>query len=235
MQVIEFINTRDILVKFENGYFKRTIWDSFVKGEVKNPYDKTIYGVGYLGEGKYKSALNGSKTIQYNTWQNMLERCYNSKFHTKRPSYRGCTVIDVWHNFQNFAAWFDENYYEVEGQKMHLDKDILIKGNKLYSPDTCVFVPKRMNVLFVKNDSTRGNFPIGVTYNKKLDKYIGKCSVGGGEKPKHLGCHSTIEEAFQEYKTFKEKLIKQIAEEYKDGIPEKLYSALLSYEIEIND
>lgn len=121
---------------------------------------------------------------------------------------------------------------------MCLDKDILIKNNKIYSPNTCIFVPQRINNLFTKTNKNRGNLPIGVSYYLNYNQYTATCSIiKENERKGHktLGYFNTIEEAFNAYKNFKEKYIKQIANEYKDYIPIKLYNALLNYQVEITD
>ena len=163
-----------------------------------------------------------------------MQRSYNPKVIEKRPTYEGCRVHESWHNFQTFSEWYHENYYKIEGQRMELDKDILCKGNKIYSPSTCVFVPKIINTLFIKCDNSRGDLPLGVSYdNSVTKKYIVCCSVN--KKNRHLGYYDTPEEAFRVYKNFKEQYIKEVAEEYKSRIPSKLYNAMINYKIEIND
>jgi len=117
---------------------------------------------------------------------------------------------------------------------MCLDKDILYKGNKIYSHDTCVFVPQSINLLFTKSDRVRGDLPIGVTYRKRSRKFEVKC-CDGTKKRIFLGSYNTPEEGFQAYKKYKEKLIKQIANKYIDQIPNKLYNALITYTVEIDD
>ena len=97
----------------------------------------------------------------------MLTRCYSDKYKKKKPTYEDCKVYEELLNFQNFAKWDSENYYEIEGETMCLDKDILVKHNKIYSPETCVYVPNTINVLFTKSDKIRGNTPIGVNEQKK--------------------------------------------------------------------
>ena len=167
----------------------------------------------------------------------MLMRCYYDKYQKKHPTYKGCTVCEEWHNYSNFKNWYDENYYEIEGEQMALDKDILVKGNKTYSPNTCVFVPQNINTLFIKRNKARGKYPIGITFNKDANKFIAKCNTFYNVKKqqKYLGLYNTIEDAFNAYKKFKETEIKQIADEYKDKIPNKLYEAMYNYEVEITD
>ena len=120
---------------------------------------------------------------------------------------------------------------------MCLDKDILYKGNKVYSRDTCIFVPQRINKLFTKCNKSRGNSPIGTTPNSS-GNYIAQCNDGYG-KNIYLGSYSTEEQAFQVYKECKEKVIKKTIDSYEGRIPEPYYSrlkeAMYNYEVEIDD
>ena len=135
------------------------------------------------------------------------------------------------------AKWIDENYYEVPGEKMCLDKDIVYKGNKVYSRETCIFVPQRINKLFVKSDKARGDNPIGTTPNL-CGNYIVRCGNGYG-KYIYLGTYHTEEEAFRVYKQYKEKVIKEVIDSYEGIIPELYYSklktAMYNYKVEIDD
>jgi hypothetical protein len=130
----------------------QTWYNVFRKGELKELSKGKICGVGYLGEGEYKSRENGSKTRAYSMWYSMIRRCYSYRNETGKgeSSYYNCEVCEEWHNFQNFAKWFNENYYEVHGELMTLDKDILVHNNKIYSPQTCLIVPNSINCLFIK-------------------------------------------------------------------------------------
>ena len=239
MTIVEYNGVRDIIVEFENGCKVKAQYNQFKKGNIKNPYNKTLYNIGYIGEGSYNTKFGSKHTIQYDCWKNMMNRCYDEKSLKNNPTYKDCKVCEEWHNFQNFAKWFDENYYEINSQTMHLDKDILQKGNKIYSPETCVFVPQRINKLFTKSNATRGDLPIGVIYRKDKNKntFQSQCSIYDKDKykPKHLGYYNTPEEAFYKYKEFKENYIKEVAEEYKDVIPVKLYEAMINYVVEITD
>ena len=237
MKIIKYNNALDIMVEFQDKYkFKiNATYRWFKEGLIKNPYDRNTYGIGYLGEGKYNK--KDYKKI-YNTWTDMLRRCYEPYFINKNLAYINCFVCDEWHNFQNFAEWYEGDYYEVNNQRMCLDKDILVKGNKIYSPSTCLIVPQVINQLFVKT-RIKNDLPIGVGLfdNKKTGKnyLVARCSVNG--RPKSLGYFSLDNqiEAFNCYKQFKENYIKQVADEYKNLIPKKLYDAMYKYEIEIND
>jgi hypothetical protein len=162
----------------------------------------------------------------------MIRRCYDKKYQVKYPTYKDCKVCDEWLNYQNFAKWFDENYYQIDDETMHIDKDILVKGNKVYSPETCVFVPQDINILFTKRHRT---LPTGVQYDKKRNKYRAFCGINN--KLIAIGNNfETIEDAFYlGYKPFKEQYIKNMADEYKDRIPTKLYNAIYNYQVEIDD
>ena len=233
MKIVKYINCHNVVVNFiDYDYEVKTSYRCFLSGAVKCPYDKIVYGNGFIGVGKYKSKEGNSMTKQYQIWKDMLRRCYDDKFHKKHPTYKDCEVCDEWLNFQNFAKWYDKNYYKIENEQMHLDKDILIKGNKIYSPETCVIVPQVINDLFVKNNKSRGDLPIGVTFDKSRNKYIGQCKKGNMKSTKRF---DNIDEAFYFYKTNKENYIKYIAEKYKNKIPSKLYYAMLNYEVEITD
>ena len=237
MLITEYRTCDDIDIIFPeyNYSIKHVDYSNFKKGTIRCPYEPTVYGHGYIGVGPYKVSEKGKLTKIYRTWNGMLERCYSKKLHDKYPTYINCTVCNEWLNFQNFAEWYNNNYYEIENNKMNLDKDILIKGNKVYSPDTCVFVPQNINKLFIKRDSSRGEFPIGVHYYKRNKKFGVVCSFGNSSSSAYLGLYDTPEEAFQVYKTFKENQIKQIANEYIDIIPTKLYQAMIEYEVEYDD
>ena len=237
MKIVEYNNSNNIIVEFQDEYKirKSAIYKNFKEGNIKNPYDRTIYNVGFLGEGRY----NVKKyPYIYNKWQRMLERCYEPYALNKRPTYIDCYVCEEWHNFQNFAQWYEKNMYECNDERMDLDKDILFKENKIYSPETCMIVPQRINSLFIKSDARRGKYPIGVSWDKEKNKFNAYCCILSKENNKkqiHLGFYNTSEEAFLAYKNFKEKYIKEVADEYKDLIPKKLYDALYKYEVEIND
>lgn len=247
MKIVKYNNVNNIIVEFQDKYKTKVKarYDHFKEGGIKNPYHPSVFGVGYYGQGKYKSRdKSGKKTKVYILWRDMLERCYNPYKINKNLTYIDCYVCDEWLNFQNFAKWFYENYYEIPNERMHLDKDILIKGNKIYSPETCIFTPLRINCLFINQNRHRGKYPIGMS--EWLDKRNGhkwlkvRCSIICKDNKKYLKNLGQFPldrpfQAFTVYKNFKENYIKQIADEYKDLIPQKLYEALYKYEVEIND
>ncbi|HEY8803993.1 MAG TPA: hypothetical protein VIM42_02605 [Clostridium sp.] len=233
MCIIEYTNERNIIVKFlSSGRTVSSRYSHFLDGSIKDRYANFVFGKGYIGIGKYKSSNNKKTTKMFNAWKGMLRRSYDNS-EKENPSYLGCSVAEEWHNFQNFGKWYDENYYEVDNEEMTLDKDILVKGNKIYSSKTCIFVPKNINMLFTQKRRFRGNYPIGVHFHKQNKKYIAQCNKNSKEI--YLGCFVTPELAFNTYKIYKENLIKQIADQYKDKIPQKLYDSMYKYIVEIND
>ena len=239
MIISEYRNTFDVDVYFPeyDWTFKHAQYSKFKNGNIKCPYERRYYGKGCLGEGKYKMSENGKNKKEFRIWYNMLKRCYDPKYQEEKPTYRGCTVEDYLLNFQNMGEWIEENYYEVSGEIMCLDKDILCKGNKVYSRETCIFVPQRINKLFTKSDRSRGKDPIGVS-PRQSGNYGVYCSDGYG-KNINLGTYSIKEEAFRAYKVYKEKLIKETIDSYKGIIPEPHYSrlreAMYNYKVEIDD
>lgn len=166
-------------------------------------------------------------------WYGMKDRCYNSQVHDKCPTYIGCSVCDEWKVFANFEAWFNHHY--VEGWS--LDKDILVKGNKEYGPNTCCFVPQDINQLFTKRKKKDKDMPTGVkrclTQGENSKSFY--TSIGKGRKSIYLGRFDTKEEAFAVYKTEKERYIKELADKYKDRLDPKVYEILYNYTVEMYD
>lgn len=228
MRIIRYGSISDIDIQFMDEYghiVHNAMYTNFKNGQIKNPYDKSTYDVGYLGAGKYMAKADGKVVESYNVWHDMIRRCYSEKSKEKFQAYfHICTVSKLWHNYQNFAEWFNENKYEVDG-RLHIDKDILYPGNKIYCPDTCLLVPQRINMLFLNKPNKRG-LPNGIVRysNKYLVKYNGV----------ECGYRNTLEEAFELYAIIKKDAIIKIANEYKDIIPSKLYDALLKYDVIIS-
>ena len=150
-----------------------------------------------------------------------------------------CQIEDYLLNFQNFASWLDEQLKKCPFKEWYIDKDILEKGNKIYDRQHMVLVDRRLNNLFTKSEAIRGEYPIGVNYHKLKMCFEVSCSVYEDNKKKniYLGRFSINEpfRAFTCYKNFKEKYIKQVADEYKDLIPKELYEAMYRYKVEITD
>lgn len=144
LEVVEYLDAYNVRVRFiDTGFEIATQASSIRSGEVKDKLRPSVFGIGYLGDGEFKTWANYGRTKEYVAWQNMLQRCYDPKCHVKRPTYIGCSVCAEWHNFQNFAKWMSKQ--NCEGKQ--LDKDIKVEGNKVYSPETCMFVTPAENVV----------------------------------------------------------------------------------------
>ena len=239
MKIIEYKSATDIIVEFQDEYHYRirTWYDNFKKGAIKNPYAPAVFNMGRVGI-KYKTTTDRKTTKEYNAWTNMLNRCYSVEFQNKNQAYIGCSVSEEWLLFESYYEWLHSqpNYDKWSGdEKWCVDKDILLKGNKMYSPKTCCLVPDYVNTLFVKKDASRGNLPIGVCIHK--DGFQACCSNPLLNKYVYLGIYDSSERAFQAYKKYKENLIKQIAEiEYDKGnITKQCYDAMMNYQVEITD
>ena len=236
MKIVEYTKADDIIVEFQDEYKyrKRTTYRYFKNGDIYNPYHKKLCGVGYIGDIS-KKGISLENTQSYVVWRSMIERCYSQNDYKRQmaKSYNDCTVCKEWHNFTNFNQWYEDNYYSVKNETMEIDKDILVKGNRVYSPETCCIVPSIVNQILESTKSSRGDCPMGVSYHKGKMKYQAYCNVFG--KKKNLGTYSDKIEAFYVYKKFKEKYIKRVANMYKDYLPENVYSALYNWNVEITD
>lgn len=229
-EIIEYVNALNCTIRFmdvnkyiiENVSYKR-----IELGKVKNPFALSVFGVGFYGG----STKNKSK-LSVNKWRYVLARCYHNKSKEKRPAYKNVTVCDDWHNYQNFAKWHEDNF-KSHMQGWHLDKDILTKGNKVYSSETCCFVSHEINTLFNIQEARRSDLPSSVTRIKNSMKYRSMIHIY--DKTFHLGVFNTIEEAFQAYKIIKEGHIKEIADKWRGQITEPTYQAMYNYQVEITD
>lgn len=231
IEILEYIAYNKVRIKFldETGYKRFAATKEILNGRVKNPFYPQVRGVGFFGEGPHKAKISGTNitTQEYVHWSGMLTRCYYENYHNRFPTYTGCATDQQWHNFQEFAEWcqwqvgFNEGYV--------LDKDIIIKGNKIYGPETCVFVPSEINSLVVTQVKPGKGVPAGISFQKSCQKYIVSCAVNG--KNKNLGRYTCPEEAFAVYKNFKENLVKEKAEEYKQMLDVRAYHALINFEI----
>lgn len=227
-KIIEYNKAIDMTIMFEDGTIRYKVqYENIKRGSFNNRNSKSYYGVGFLGYGEY--ILEDCPEAK-GRWVKMLKRCcVDTKKHI---NYKDVTVCEEWHNFQNYAGWFYQNWKEYMDKTWHLDKDILNKGNKIYSPEVCCFVPQEINMLFTTRKKSRGLYPVGVRSQSenRYTAYIRKY-----RKIINLGTYSTIEEAFEAYKVEKEKYIKEVADKWKDLIDPRVYEAMYNYEVEIDD
>lgn len=184
----------------------------------------TVHGKG-INDLLGKYPVHFDKCVLYKTWKKMLGRCYDPKYQQHRPTYIGCTVCDEWLTFSNFRQWMETQDWEGKV----LDKDLLYQGNKVYSPDTCVFIPPEINTLIVAPIKKGKTSPTGISFQQSSQKYIVSCAIDG--KNKNLGRFACPDKAFSVYKEFKENLVKQKAEQYKSQIDERAYQALMNFKV----
>ena len=193
----------------------------------------SVCGVGCMGSNlDLKSIYNGKLCKIYRQWQNMIVRCYNERYHIRFPTYIGCTVSDEFKDYSKWREWYDN--YPCKQDGWHMDKDLLIKGNKVYSEDTCVFLPKEINLVLTKCTASRGEHLIGVYWSKTANAFVARVRKNKG-KSEYLGSFNAEIEAFNAYKKAKESFIKEQANRFKSQIDERAYNALMNYTVEITD
>ena len=231
MKIVRYKRHDDMDVEFLDDFHfvkEHVTYSNFKRGEIKNPYDKIMYGVGYLGFGKWKSRYDKKISDVYLSWMHMLERCYDPDQKEKYPAYYNkCTVSMVWHDFQNFADWYDQNKYDVGAEVLHLDKDIKYPKNTIYSPYSCILVPQRINELFTCKPKENG-LPVGISLSTS-GKYV--ASYNG----KHLGTYSELKDAYKIYAIAKEMAIQNAANDYKEIITHEIYEILMKYKVLIEN
>ena len=232
VEVTEYIDSHNITVKFLNtGAIKNTTASALTNGILKDSevHDTHKYDVMDIP----KSVGRGGRCDPlYNKWNGMMQRCYNPKNKINKPAYEACTSSETFRHFSKFKSWY---YSQIgcEQEGWHLDKDILIKGNKVYSEDNCCIVPPEINIALANNKSVRGSFPQGVIYNSTKTRY--RARIQRGHKWESLGTYDTPEEAFYAYKPVKEAHIKSLAEKWKGKVDPRVYEALMNWTIEITD
>ena len=227
--ITKYINHQEVYVKFlETGYETKAYFGNIKKGIVRDRSVPSILDVGVVGDEVTK--VNGNRLKEYNLWQALLSRCYCDKFHVKCPTYKDCSVSDNFKYYPYFKEWCNNqigfNVLDDKGSHFELDKDLLIKGNKVYSEDTCCFIPREINVALIYNQTKKGNHPIGVSYSKVNNKFVVYVKKGEGSR-EYLGYFEDASVAFLAYKASKEAYLKELANKWKDKIDLRVYEALI--------
>ena len=193
----------------------------------------SVYGVGYLGSNlNLKSKINGKTCKIHSLWRNMIKRCYDVNSHQQYPTYIGCYVSDDFKDYSKWREWYDN--YPYKQDDWQLDKDLLVKGNKIYSKETCVFLPKEINLVLTKRTTSRGKHLIGVYFDKQYKKFVSKASLGTSNQ-KVLGRYDNEYDAHLAYKEAKEAYLKELTDKYKDLLDPRAYEALYNYTVDIDD
>ena len=232
-KILKYNNAKEVEIQFLKTGFEVVVQLGHIKsGNVKDPYSPSVYGVGIIGA-KYPISEGGRDTKDYALWKRMLTRCYSDAYIRKRPTYEGCKVSDNFKSYEYFYEWCHKQVgFGKKG--WHLDKDLLIKGNKVYSEDSCVFIPSEINTLLIKREALRGEYLIGVYWSKTHKAFVAQVNKSKG-KQEHLGSFKTEIEAFNAYKEAKESFIKEQANNWKSQIDIRAYNALMNYQVEIDD
>ena len=229
--VIEYNGCNDVKVKFvDSSYTTFSTAGNIKSGSVKDKMSPSVYGVGVVGVNSIST--NQKPHQEYVFWNSMLQRCYDLSYKLKRPTYIGCTSSNNFKYYPYFKEWCNKQV-GFGNKGWCLDKDILVKGNKLYSEDTCCFVPREINSLFALSGNTRGLNPIGVQFNLEEGNYSARVSRDG--KHCHIGTYETKEDAFLWYKEAKELHIKSVAKRWFGKIDQNVFNALMTYEVGILD
>jgi len=162
------------------------------KGRVYYPYAPVVQGIGYYGESLDK---NEGISKAHKRWLHLMERAYSDKYHQIYNTYKNVTVCKEWHNFQNYLEWDKNNYKEGYS----LDKDLLsFKNAKIYSPETCIFIPPALNSFLTNKQSTNTSNYTGVSWDKEKNKW--KASISTEEGKKSLGYYTDPKVAYIVYK-----------------------------------
>lgn len=181
---------------------------------------KLVYGVG-INDADYPTSIeafvDGKRKVIwtcpfFRKWKHVMERSYSEKLHNRFPSYIGCSVVTEWRRFSSFKSWMDTQDWKGK----QLDKDILAIGNKTYGPDTCVFVDPKINSFIIEAEAARGEWPIGVYFDPKRNKFRSVCRCIFTNKQKHLGYFDTPEAAHEKWLTFKLEQAKILASQQSD-------------------
>ena len=232
-KILKYNGYGNVEIRFlKTGYETVARLGDIKNGSIKDPYSPSVFGAGILGT-KYPINEGGIQTKEYELWCNMLRRCYSDSFKKKQLTYEGCEVGDKFKSYEYFYEWCHIQI-GFANKDWQLDKDLLIKGNKVYNESTCVFIPKDINSLLTKSAASRGEHLIGVHWCNTNKAFVATVSKGKGKR-EHLGLFNTEIEAFNTYKTAKECHIKEVANKWKDEIDPKAYKALMNYEVEIDD
>lgn len=232
-KIIEYKDAHNIFIEFQDAHKARLKVESvqIKRGNIQNPYHRNTLGVGFLGQGRFTTRdADGNLTRAYRTWFAMLNRCYGK---ARNGKYNECSVHENWHNFQTFAEWFSvQKCSEIED--WYLDKDLLQKGNRVYSADTCVFLPQELNNFMNKREALRGNYLIGVSFDNQNGKFIAQGNFKGFRK-KFIGAFYTEIDTFMAYKKEKEAHARFLAGKYAGKVDAKVITALLNYEVDTDD
>ena len=234
-EVVKYVTAKELYVRFDDGTIVRTMFGNLKRGVVGNPTRSKVFGVGINDDREY------TKTKEYVLWHSMLRRCYSEVYQKDKPRYVGCYVSDDWKLFSNFRRdivhipFFDT---ALNGN-YELDKDILFTGNKVYSKETVCFVPREINSALIKKDGISNGYMIGVYKSLNSNRYKASTSAGVlNTYRKKFGMktqYATEIEAHQAYLKCKKAYLADLANKYNGEIEQRVFEALMNYQVEIDD
>ena len=232
-KILKYNDTNNVEIQFLKTGLETTARLGDIKsGKVKDKYLPSVCGVGIVGI-KYPISEGGVQIKEYTLWNSMLKRCYSDCSKKKRPTYEGCEVSDKFKSYEYFYEWCNKQI-GFNNKGWQLDKDLLVKGNKIYSEDSCVFLPHEINTVLIKCTASRGEYLIGVHWDKRDKAFVARVNNSKGKRG-YLGSFNTEVEAFNAYKKAKESFVKELANKWKGQIDERAYNALMNYQVEITD
>lgn len=221
-RIIQYINNSKVIVKFLDMYGSESqvTLQSLRKGLVRNPYAPNLYNVGFLGVGTYAMTINGKPTCAHKAWSGVIERCYSTRLRHSRPCYSDVTISGDWHNFQNFAKWF----YSQRGAELgwEIDKDLLVTGNKHYSPETCILLPRRLNTAIIHVGSNEN--VLGYSYHPVSKLYSTMVSTPAGGRNIYF---KTKDECVKYYYKSKSEQLSSLANEWREELDPKAFDSFI--------
>jgi len=218
--IIKYENVRNIYVMFEDGTVTKVSGGNLCSGSISNPNRPTVFGFGINDAG-----LEDSTDKRYVLWSSIIRRSYSKVYHENKPSYKDVRVSEDWRRLSNFIKDIENlpNFDLALSENWELDKDLLGGDQKLYSKETCCFLPRELNTLFT-SESNKG-LKKGVFYNKRLNKFTS--SINKGDKVRHhIGVYQTEAEAHLAYCKEKQKHLDGLILKYDDKLPENVKSKL---------
>lgn len=224
--LIKYVNAKEIYVMFEDGTIVKARSGNLLKGVVKNPNYPSVFGVGINDV----ENTNCHSDKRYTLWYSIIRRAYSDVYHKGKPTYKDVEVCDRWKRFSNFAEDIVKLpfYEKCITDEYELDKDILGGDLKIYSPETCCFVPRKINAFFSVKTQKGSDLPTGVSFNNRLKKYVA-CANISGVRSQHIGVFTSVDEALSAYINVKSKYLIEVANDFKGKIEDRVYDKLINY------
>ena len=228
MIISAYRGNKDIDVYFPQYEWtaKNREYKSFRNGEIRCPYEPSVMKRGYIGVGEYLPYMNGKASTEYRSWKSILHCCYDPN-HEDYPYYgeEGYTICNEWLDFQTYAQWYKDNHYNLKNQQVILSSKIM-NEDKVVSPTNSFFIPRSLSQLLRMHGVTccHGKYQVNLRYT----------TVDGVAHNDYLGFYG-LDNAKLVYKENKERVVRELAEQYKDYIPTKLYDYMKNFVLDIKD